>query len=186
MPMDSGMVPPGWTEKSLEAQYLPGKGASMRYGSRPPSPDTVAPRGTKAWRDAFNAQRTWMQHQMFAGASLNDLGFAPVRGKGLHAFTALREGDFSPFDSSWNRAARGSERGTYDPGTGAYTMSSPRAQWYGPGGDKSLLPGPGAPELPPPGAPPLPGPPGNPTFSIPTPGGTNPLYPRRRTLRTLG
>jgi hypothetical protein len=182
MPIESNFTPPpSWTQRSIEAMYLPGKGATMRHGMRPPSPDTVAPRGTKAWRDAFNAQRAWMQKQIFAGASLNDLGFDPVRGRGLHAYTALREGDFSPFDSSWNRAARGSERGTYNSVTGAYTpRSAPLPSSVGSTGT------PGAP----PTAPPTPAPtifgiPGQASTLIPTPGaGTWPL--RRRTLRNLG
>lgn len=136
----ASQVPPGWTQQGLDSMALAGKGASARYGQRPPSPDSVAARGTPEWRQAFNAQRDWMQKQIFGGASLMDLGFAPEKEHGLHAYTALREGDFSPFNSSWAQAARGSERGTYNPVTGAYTMSSAAQPWYGPGGDKTLSP----------------------------------------------
>lgn len=184
-------APEGWDPNVYRNQSGRGRGASARYGPRPPSPDTVAERGTKAWRDAFNAQRQWMQQQIFAGATLADMGFDPIRGRGLHAYTALSEGDFAPWRGDWQRAARGSPRVYYDSLTGEMTPVGGAAATTAPTG----APAPPTPfPAPPPPAPP-PGP--SPTFgtqsfgadgagSAPTAYGRLRRRPTLRDLVTMG
>jgi hypothetical protein len=104
------------TEQELKAQTMPGRGVSARYGPKPPTPDEVAARGTKAWRDAWRAQDEWRNYQTHSGATAYDLGLRDEKELGKHFFTRMRMGEYDPrARGNWIAANQGSQRGSYRP-----------------------------------------------------------------------
>lgn len=72
----------------------------------PPEPDSVAPRGTPAWRQAQADRESWIQANRAAGRTLADLGLEPTRGGGLSNYMR------------YSNTPRGTSGGAVPPSTG--------------------------------------------------------------------
>ena len=126
--MAESMVDPdpstfGWDPGVLARQSGRGYGVSLKFGPKPQSPDDAAKRETPQWQAAWKAQRAWIQNQLFAGATLADMGFADQHGLGEQEYMALRRGDFGGFRQGWFNASKGFGRAFYAPNRDGYTMA---------------------------------------------------------------
>lgn len=129
-------TPTGWAPEVYRGQERLGPGAAAKYGPRPPTADEVAPRGTPAWRAAWQRMHDWVQKQIFSGATLADMGFTREHEHGKQHFLKLQRGEYGGFRRDWMDGARGHGRLYIDPYTG---MTRPIAGTGGPfGGPESL------------------------------------------------
>lgn len=79
---------PAWLQNSPQYQ----RSGQAPLGQRPPSPDSVADRGTQKWRDAYNKEQNYIKLNEDAGRSLSDLGLDPTKGGGMSNY--MRWGDY--------------------------------------------------------------------------------------------
>jgi hypothetical protein len=121
-PLAEGEAPAGWAHQVINRYGNRGMGISLKHGPRPPSPDDLGiPRGTKAWRDQWNVENDWIGKQIFAGATLGDMGFDPNDRENFPIYQRLREGKFGAFRPDWKAGAQGHGRAFVDFRTGQLT-----------------------------------------------------------------
>ena len=111
-------TPAGWDPGVYRRQGGQGYGVSSRWGARPPEADEVAPRGTPAWRQAWQKMQDWIGLQLYTGATLGDMGFTREHEHGKQHFLRLSRGEYGGFRKDWFDASGNFPRYYIDPYTG--------------------------------------------------------------------